>query len=108
MKVYKQEGEILSVAAPYARASGEAMKVGSLFLVAEKALANGEVGAAAREGVYSIKKLSTAVVTVGAKLNWNDTNKELQLTTSDLDGVATAVEAAGNGVTSVVCVLTPV
>lgn len=108
MKVYKQEGELVSVAVPYARASGEAFKLGSLFLVASKAAALSEIVAGAREGVFSIKKLSTAVVTVGAKLNWNDTNKELQLATSDLDGVATAVEAAGNGVTSVVCVLTPV
>lgn len=108
MKAYKQEGEILSVAAPYALASGEAFRLGSLFLVALKAAASGETVAASRMGVFSIKKLSTAVVTVGAKLNWNATNKELQLTTSDLDGVATAVEAAGNGVTSVVCVLTPV
>ena len=104
-----QTGDTLDLAAPAGGvSSGDGFIVGSIFAVAQSDAAAAAIVAGAVEGVHSIAKLTTDVVAVGDKLNWNDTNKELQKATSDLDGVATAVEAAGNGVLVVKAKLTQV
>lgn len=103
-----QEGDIISVAAPYDVLSGGGFRVGSLVAIAQHDALNTTLVQGARTGVHTVKKLSTDVVTVGAKLNWNDSTKQFQLATSTVDGAATALAAAGNGVTEVLAVLTPV
>lgn len=109
MKNFSQPGNTLDLVAPSGGVvSGNAFIIGSIFAVANATKAAGEVVAGDVEGVHELDKLVTNVVAVGAKLNFNNTNKELQLATSDLDGVATAIEAAGNGVTKVKVKLTPV
>ncbi len=99
---------MIDVAAPADVTSGEGVLITSLFGVASKTVLSGETVSIATEGVYSIAKLTTDVMAVGVKVNWNDTNTELQLATSDLDNVATVVEAAGNGILVVKVKLTPV
>lgn len=108
MKNNVGSGDILTVTAPAALTSGQAFILGSLFLVAVSAAASGEEVAAVRTGVHKLPKESTDDMAVGEKLNWDDTGKHLQEGTADLDNVATVVKAAGNGVTEVECVLTPV
>lgn len=108
MKVYQQEGEILTVAAPYAVSSGEPFRIGSLFLVAMADAESGAQVAASRMGVFELPKLAADANAVGEKLNWNATLKVLQEATSDLDAVATVVAAAAASTTKVKCVLTPV
>lgn len=107
MKNFVQPGNSLDLAAPNDVSSGDGAIVGSIFGIASNDALSGETLSFGVEGVYEIAKLSTDVVAAGDKLNWNDTNKELQLATSDLDNVATAVEAAGNGVAVVKAKLTP-
>lgn len=88
--------------------SGAGVLIGAaLFGVAIAAVAENAKGSMVTEGVVVLPKLGTDVVAAGAKLNWNNSTKQLQLATSTADGVATAVEAAGNGVTSVKVRLTP-
>ena len=106
MKNFVKPGNHITVAGP--TVSGEAQIVGSIFGVAIATVASGESGELVVEGVVEIPKLSTDNMTVGAKVNWNDTNKEVQLATSDLDGVATVVEAAAASTTVVKVKLTPV
>jgi len=103
MKNFIQDGCVLDLPAPYARNAGEMALIGSILGVAACTLSNGQVGAFHTKGVFEINKLSTDVVTVGAKLYWDDTNKRLTLTSTSntLAGVATA--AAGNGVATVYC-----
>ena len=108
MKNFKAMGDVLTVNAPAALSSGDGFIIGSLFLVAQADAQSGEEMSAVRKGVVVLPKLSTDDMQVGEKVNWNDTNKELQEATSDLDGVATVVKAAGNGITEVEVVLTPV
>lgn len=110
MKNFIQPGNSIDIVAPSGgTVSGNAILVGAaLFGVATATRAQGEDAAIDVEGVFILPKLSANVVAVGAKLNWNDTNDELQLATSDLDNVATAIEAAGNGVLELKVRLTPV
>lgn len=108
-KNFIQQGDNIDVVAPADVLSGEGVLVGAnLFGIAVGDALSGKPLAIGVEGVYDVAKLTTDVVAAGAKLNWNDTNTELQLATSDLDGVATAIEAAGNGVLKVQVKLTPV
>lgn len=108
MKNFLQPGNILDLVAPAGGVvSGAPLIIGQIFAIPQADAAVGETFAGLIEGVVEVNKLSTDVVAAGDKLNWNDTNKELQLATSDLDSVATAVEAAGNGVTKVKVKLTP-
>jgi predicted RecA/RadA family phage recombinase len=109
MKNFIQPGDTLDLIAPTGGVvSGEGYLIGSIFAVAFATKAATETFAGKVEGVFEMDKLTTDVVAAGDKLNWNDTNKEWQKATSDLDNAATAVEAAGNGVTSLKVRLTPV
>lgn len=96
MKNQIQEGTVLDLAAPYARLSGEMCKVGTQIAVCETDLNSGEVGAMKVAGLFEIVKLTADVVTPGAKLYWDDTNKRLTTTasTNQLAGKATA-DASG-------------
>jgi len=77
-----QEGEILSIAAPYAVASGGGALVGALFGVAVTALASGEVGSFMLVGVHELPKATGATASLYAKAYWNDTNKNVTASAS--------------------------
>lgn len=108
MKNFVKPGNHITVDGP--TTSGEGKLVGaSLFGVGIATVAAGtKNGEIVTEGEVEIAKLTTDVMAEGAKVNWNDTNKEVQLATSDLDGVGTVTVAAGNGDTTVRIKLTPV
>lgn len=110
MKNFKHDGEIVELTAPAGGVvSGQAYLFGtSLLVVAQASVAAGETFAGLRKGAVTLPKLTTDVMAVGNKVNWNDTNEELQNATSDLDNCATIVKAAGNGDTEVEVALTPV
>jgi len=90
-----QDGKVLTLTAPYAVASGAGALVGSIFAVAAAAVANGATGEFQRTGVFELAKTSAQAWTVGAKIYWDNTNKECTTTSSGntLIGVATAVAA---------------
>ncbi len=103
-------GEHITFTAAANVASGQAVVIGSLLGVALTAVANGAQGEAGIEGVWELPKLSSAVVTEGAKLTWDVSAGEFILTSpanGDLVGCATAVAAAGNGAGTVLAKLTP-
>lgn len=107
MKNFVKPGNHVTVDGP--TTSGQGKLVGAnLFGVAIATVLSGYKGELVVEGVVEIAKLSTDNMAVGAKVNWNDTNKEVQLATSDLDGVGTVVEAAAASTTVVKVKLTPV
>lgn len=108
MKTFVQPGNAMTVPAPYNVLSGEGAHAGSLFGVATETALSGIDVSLQLEGVVDLPNLTTDVVAIGDKLNWNTATKELQKATSTLDNVATAVGAAGNGVTTVRVKLTPV
>jgi len=96
MKSNVQSGNVVTLAAPYAVASGAGALVGSLFGVAQTAVASGADGEFVIEGVFDLACLSTDVATQGAKIYWDDTNKRCTVTATDnsLIGAATEAKAA--------------
>lgn len=102
-KNFIQDGDVLTVTAPYAVSSGGGMLVGALFCVALVALASGASGSAATEGIWQLTKNSAEAWTVGQKVYWDDTNKRVTTTASGntLIGVATAVAANPSSVGTV-------
>ena len=103
MKNYKQAGDIITVAAPYALASGDGALVGSLFGVATNAAANGASVELKTTGVFDLTALSTDTGTVGTKVYWDNTNKRITTTASgnSLVGVITVAKANGDATASV-------
>lgn len=102
MKNFVQEGETLTLTAPYAVASGAMFKVGSILAVAANAAANGAAVEGMTEGVFDLVKVGSEAWAVGDKVYWDDTNKYLTKTSAGntLAGVATAVVGSGAGETT--------
>jgi len=95
MKNYQQEGDNVTVIAPYALASGAGCLVGAIFGIAVNAAASGAEAQLKREGVFTHAKASAEAWTVGAKVYWDNTNKVLTTTATNntLVGAACAVAA---------------
>lgn len=102
MKNYLYTGDTLDIVAPAGGVvSGNAYLIGTIIGVAVATAAVGASVAMRVEGVFTLPKLSTDVVTQGALLYWDNTNFRLTLTSAGntLAGIAWA--AAGNGVSTV-------
>jgi predicted RecA/RadA family phage recombinase len=98
MKNYVQNGDVLSLTAPYAVSAGDGLLVGSLFAVACAAAANGAAVEAMPEGVFDITALSTDAGSAGTKMYWDNTNKRLTTTSTSntLVGVLVVAKASGD------------
>lgn len=103
MKNFIQLGKIIAVLAPYALASGDGALVGSLFGVSQSDAANGAPAELSTTGVYQLKAASADTGTVGAKIYWDNTAKQLTtvVTANSLVGVLTAAKTAGQLVATV-------
>ena len=97
MKNYIPDGDVLTVATPAAVLSGAGVLVGSLFGVACGDAAGGADVEIQTEGVFQMAKATGAAWTVGARLYWDDTAKNLTTTASTNKLVAIAVVAAASG-----------
>ena len=97
MKNFIQPGDAVTLAAPYAVSSGDGLLVGSMFGIANGDAASGVEVEASVVGVFDLAKASGAV-TQGAKLYWDDTNKNVTTTATanTLIGVAVAAAATGD------------
>jgi predicted RecA/RadA family phage recombinase len=94
---YVQEGETLTLAAPYNRTSGQAALIGTgLFGVALVTVTSGAMAAFAMEGVFTLAKVEQqAWATIGLPIYWDDSAKLLTTTSSGntLVGYNTATAA---------------
>jgi predicted RecA/RadA family phage recombinase len=86
--------------------SGQVVRVGQVLGVCQVNIANGATGAVALIGVFTVPKVSAAVIVQGEALVWDasaaafDDNAATPAT-GDVSGPpAVAYESAGNGVTS--------
>jgi len=105
---YVKPGDHIPFTAAANTASGQGVVFGVLLLVSLNAVESGEVGEGATEGVWELPKLSTAVITAGARLTWDESVGQFIVASpanGDLVGCAVAVEAAGNGTTTVKALL---
>lgn len=97
MKNFVQCGDVVTVTAPYAVASGAGCLVGALFGVAVSAAAISTPVEIKTEGVFDLTTLGTDTPSVGTKAYWDDTNKRLTTTVSTnvLVGVFVAAKSSG-------------
>lgn len=95
MKNYIQPGRTLTLPAPYDVAAGDGFLVGSIFAVAAGSALSGADVEGVTDGVFDLKKASAQAWTVGAKIYWDNTAKNVTTTSTDnvLIGVAVAVAA---------------
>ena len=95
MKNYVQNGDVLSLLAPYAVAAGDGLKVGSIVGIATSAADSGADVEVLTRGVVDVTKTSAQAWTVGVAVFWDDTAKEFTTTSTSntLAGVATAAAA---------------
>lgn len=101
MKSFVQPGQNIEITAPYARASGEGVKVGAaLFGVCVDAVSSGAAGVIATEGVYVLAKATAQSFAAGARTFWDDTAKNLTAVSTGNLAVGVALEAAGTADTT--------
>lgn len=114
MKNYVQPGKVIDFVAAAAIVSGQVVRIGQIIGVASADVANGAVGQAHIEGVFTVPKVSGAVIAKGESLTWDasaaafDDNAAVAAS-GDVQGPpAVAFEAAGNGVLTLAVRLTGV
>lgn len=104
---YLAEGKVVNYTAGADITAGSVVKMNKILGVAIADIANGAVGPVQIEGVFSCPKLSTAVIGLGESLTWdvsagNFDDQAATPASGDVTGAAAvAVEAAGNGTTTV-------
>ena len=93
-----QEGENLTVVAPYALTSGDGCLVGSLFGIANNTVASGANVEITLEGVFPITAVSADTATVGTKAYWDNAAKKATVTSAGgvLIGAFTYTKIAGD------------
>ena len=106
-KNYKQEGDVIQYTAGSNISSGAVVKIGQILGVALVDIASGETGSVRIEGVFTVPKVSGAVIAQGESLTWDvsagafDDNAATPATGDVTGPAAVAAEAAGNGVTTI-------
>jgi len=101
-KNYVGDDDVVQITSPSGgTTSGTPLVVGALFGVPLTTTAAGDPVAVAVEGVWELPKLSTAVLSAGAKVSWDATHGYINTPGTGLYPVGIATVAAGNGVTTV-------
>lgn len=95
MNNYVEKGFVVSVTAPYAVSSGGGCLVGGIFGIAACTAAINDDVELATFGVFDLAKTSALAITAGDILYWDDTNKEVNKTTTGTP-VAVALADAAN------------
>lgn len=104
---YVQNGEVLAYTnAGSAISSGDVVVIGNLVGIALTDIATDETGSVALEGVFTVPKVSAAVIAQGEKVIWDASagafdDSAAAPATGDVSNCCVAMEAAGNGVTSI-------
>lgn len=113
---YQQPGEVLdwTNATGAAVAAGDVVAISNILGVALVDIANGATGSVSISGVYTLPKVSAAVIAQGDSLTWDVSagafdDHDASPATGDITGAAAvAFEAAGNGATTLAVKLTGV
>ena len=96
MKNYISRGDMVTVTAPYAVASGAGALVGTIFGIAANTAANGEDVELKTLGVFDLAKVSAQAWTQGAAVYWDNTAKNCTTTSSGNTLIGKATAAAAN------------
>jgi predicted RecA/RadA family phage recombinase len=102
MRSYIQNGAVIFVPALAGSiASGDNMIIGNNFGIAAHSAGVDDPVQLATTGVYQLPKATAAILTVGARLAWDNTAKHINVPGTGRFPVGNATEAAGNGIDSV-------
>lgn len=98
MRNFVQPGDVVTLAAPYDRLSGEMAKVGNILGVAMVDVLSGANAEFLLTGVVDVTALTADTGTVGTNMYWDDTNKRLTTTASThkLAGVLTKAKGGSD------------
>lgn len=106
-KNYQQPGEVIDfTASGSAISAGQVVRIGNILGVALVDIADGATGSAQITGVFTVPKVSAAVIAAGESLTWDASegafaDSAATPDTGDVTGApAIAFEAAGSGVTT--------
>lgn len=107
-----QKGDVINYTAGAEIDSGDVVVTGHTIGVALTDIANGDVGAIAIEGVFTVPKVSAAVFTVGEKLIYDVSasafdDSAATPASGDITGGAIAVVAGSASETTCIVKLTP-
>lgn len=96
MKNFIQPGNSLPVAVPYAGGvtAGQGVLVGALFGVAAVDGAQNAVIEVATAGVFDLTKAAALAISAGARVFWDNTNRNITTTATGNFSVGIAVQAA--------------
>lgn len=100
-KNYIQEGRYLEVTAPATVTSGDLVKVGQIFGVAQHDAASGAEVQIATQGVHELPAASAVVIAIGDALYWDVADGNFNKSATGNHFLGVAVGASGNGVTTV-------
>lgn len=103
MKNFLQPGATLAFAPSTAVTAGTAVLIGVMLGVAYTDVAATKTADFAVTGVFELPKLTTANLTVGAQVYWDNTNKWLTDVAAGNTACGKVWIAAGNGTTKVYC-----
>ena len=96
MKNYVQKGENLTLPAPYAVSSGDGALIGTIFGVAAGDAAEGAEVDLVTVGVFTLPKVSTDAIAVGAAVYWDDDAKLITTTATDNTKIGVSIATAVN------------
>lgn len=103
---YQQPGAVIDYTAGADISAGAVVKIGKILGVALVDIANGATGSVQIEGVFTVPKVSGAVIAQGENLTWDvsaaafDDNLATPAAGDVTGAPAVAFEAAGNGATT--------
>lgn len=100
MKNFVQPGDNLTLIAPAAIASGEALLIGAIFGVANAAAESGKPVVISTVGVFDLPKAAGAL-TQGQVVYWDATAENVTGTATDNTRIGVAVAAEGSASTKV-------
>ena len=101
---YVQEGNAINYTAGADISSGDVVVIGQQIGIAAVDIANGAIGSVSLGGVFTVAKVSAAVIAQGESVIWDSSASEFDDNAAtpaagDVSGCCVAMEAAGNGVT---------
>lgn len=103
---YIQPGEVIDYVAGANTTAGQVVRIGNVLGVALTDIASGATGSVQITGVFSVPKVSGAVIAQGESLTWDasagafDDNLATPAAGDITGAAALAFESAGNGVTT--------
>ncbi len=98
---YVQEGDVLTLTAPYTVVSGGGAKVGNIFGIALGDVTSAATGEFKTTGVFDLLAVTADVAAVGDRIYWDDALQKATIDVTGTDQIGVAVRAKTSSDTTV-------